>query len=135
MSSYLWDKTLQEGLMYGWLPAGAKKATGVEGNCWKNADFPGGYLPEEFQWGKVVTDEDAIGLANGLQNFLERQFRLYRSRERAIQEWVSRNAPLLLKEGMSANLLIDANRSWSIEFIEDFSKFLRDGGFVFYWDE
>jgi len=36
---------------------------------------------------------------------------------------------------MDVDLLIDANRSWSIDFIETVSSFLSEGGFVFYWDD
>jgi hypothetical protein len=51
------------------------------------------------------------------------------------RKWGVRKSGILLKEGMDVDLLIDANRSWSIDFIETVSSFLSEGGFVFYWDD
>jgi hypothetical protein len=135
LSGEMWGKALLEGLLNGWQPTGAQKASGIEGQSWKESKLPCGYRCEEFYLGKVMTDEDAIGLADGLKYYLEDLFRFYRGRERALVEWRSARPGLLLKEGMDADLLIDANRSWSIAFIETFSEFLRGGGFVFYWDD
>jgi hypothetical protein len=135
LSSDMWGKALLQGLLSGWKPAGALRAPGIEGKAWSESDLPCGYGCEEFYLGKVMTDEDAIGLADGLRSYLERLFHFYGDRERALKEWRHVRPGLLLKEGMDADLLIDANRSWSIEFIESFSEFLRGGGFVFYWDD
>jgi hypothetical protein len=136
LNGSMWERALLEGLLNGWLPEGAGKAPGVDGNAWSTSTLPCGYRCEEFSLGKIMTDSDALGLADGLQAYLDRQFHCYGGREKALKELKpAKIGPTLIKEGMDVNLLIDANRSWSIEFVESFSGFLRGGGFVFHWDD
>ena len=136
LSGPMWEKALLVGLLNGWIPEGAQKAPGVDGEKWALTDMPCGYRCEEFLYGKVMTDSDALGLAGGLEAYLKREFTWYGGRENALKQQKPQGSGiLLLKEGMDDDLLIDANRSWSIEFVETIITFLKGGGFVFYWDD
>jgi hypothetical protein len=68
----------------------------------------------------------AVNLADALQRVLSSGIG---------KEYTEKPMPVLLRDGMTPNELVAANRGVSPEFLRDFIAFLRKGCFAFAWDD
>lgn len=124
---FTWKNVLELGERAGWVPQGTIPTDSSRDVWAKLGRFESSYKPEEWQYAKQFRADDAASLADALQRVLD---------SGAGQEvMTSRPMPLLLRDGMSLEEIIDANRNISPVFLRDFIAFIRKGCFVFAWDD
>jgi len=128
-SGFTWEEVLKLGEENGWKPMGTVPPDKRGEEDWAKAGgFENTYKPEEWLYAKRALAEDAEGLANVLGKALEQVQTGTLAVEAAKQ-------PTLIREDMTAEEYMSANRGISSEFLKDFIGFLRKGTFVFAWDD
>lgn len=126
----VWGNFLKLGQDHGWKPAGTLPHPSTMANYIEHGKFDSAsYEPEEYSYAKMVLSKDAAEWANAL--------------ERALKDTPSvqalgkdeKHQPVLLRDDMTEDELIDANRDTNTRHISEFISFLRKGGFGFAWDD
>lgn len=123
-----WEQLLALGKTFGWKPHGVvpdSKAMATNPEYMKF--FRPNYEPDEWAYCKMITAEDANALADALQRAAD----AIRSNKIELYE---KKQPLLLRDGMTPEELSTANAPPS-EVLHEFIRFLRNGEFVFAWDD
>lgn len=124
-----WKGLLALAETFGWRPAG----TVPDARFLKRspdtyrAAFQPNYHPEEWQFAKRITDDDAREISDALR----RAIAAIRAGKVALLE---RPGPYLIKDDMTEAELRAANALPS-ELVDGFASFAAGGGFAFAWDD
>ncbi len=128
-SAFTWEELLKPGEEHGWKSLGTVPPDKRGEEDWANAGgFENNYKSEEWLYAKQILAEDAERLAVALAKALEQ----IEAGTFAVESF---KHPTLIREDMTAEEYASANRGISSEFLKDFIAYLRQGSFVFAWDD
>ena len=125
-SKQTWEEALELARQHGWRPLGTVPSEPEEWSAEKR--FDPSYAPHDFCFEKKVKSVDARNLATALGRVCERM-KSGKLRPRP------RSGPVYIMEKMTGNDFLRANSGVNPAFLEEFTTFLRKGGFCFGWDD
>ena len=123
-----WKEVLRLGRENGWQPMGTLPADQFSLKmCIKHGKVDASYEPDEHAFAKAVVAKDASAWAAALEKALNTV-----GVEKSESE---KNWPKLLRDDMTQDDFIAANRGLTKEHIQEFIGFLKKGEFGFAWDD
>ena len=122
-----WDAVSKLGRENGWQPMGTLPSDpDILQKFIEWGSFNPDYEPDDYARSKLVLAKDANAWAAALEKALNID---------AQAKFESEKLPALLRDEMTEEDFLKANRGISKEHIQDFISFLKKGGFGFAWDD
>ena len=123
-----WQQILKLAREHGWKPIGTIPSDAdslqvfIDAGC-----FDPSYEPGDYGRSKMVLAKDALGMATALEKAI--------ATVPTEKLEIKTHQALLLRDDMTEDDLIDANRGMTKRHIQEFIIFLKKGGFGYAWDD